>query len=160
MGVGEMIYIVYFAVLGVVAACLMRMGRQAMFRTGTTLLIIWIAGQIMIAWTGNPAPWLWLSILDFIGAMFVTIRPASRTQCAIGGLYVAALVCHAAFAINLVRSAAPDVNLYAGLLDRLTLIQGALFMLWMGGRGVSAVFVPRVRGHHLPAASPDMASLV
>lgn len=151
---------IYLGILCVVIPCLIYTGRSAMTRVAITMLAISIVSFWIMMWTADPTPWAWFGLLHALATLIVTIRPAGKMQAAIGGFYVADLVCDAAFGINCIQNGTQNVQLYMDLLTRLTIMQGLLFALWVGVHGAAVLYRPRIRGHNFPADPARPKSMV
>jgi hypothetical protein len=93
-----MIYVLAWAALTALALFFVhRSGSPGLRRTGWAMVgnmfFVWLA-----VWsTGSNAPWEWFIVGDFITAMAILPKSASRPQAYIGAIYALQIIVHLAF---------------------------------------------------------------
>ena len=112
-----------------------------MIRAGTVLVVNWLLCAAIVLLTDNDHPWLWFAVLDTMAVIVVTIRPAAKAQAMIGGVFVAQIICHAIYGINVLRGTDSDPQRYLDMLDSLAALNLVLFGGWVGGawRGLAVL---------------------
>lgn len=82
----------------VTAGVLMRDGCRT--ATALALLINWGMNTAFVMATGDPYPWLWFIVTDYLTALAIFACYASRWQLTIIGIYAVQLISHVAFGLS------------------------------------------------------------
>jgi hypothetical protein len=90
--------IAYLSMLLLIAGPMALIGRGAVERCASVLMLNWLAGYCFNAWFGTFTPWAWSALIDTVSAVVILWHPAGRAQAILGGSYVAQLVCHFLYA--------------------------------------------------------------
>lgn len=101
-----------------------------MVRTGITIAAIYLVSILV------QTSWFGLCALNIIGCVIVTMRPAGRMQSAIGGMFLAAVLCNGACGIATILGRKINLAVYHNSLNDIQFLQVALFATWGMGRGI------------------------